>query len=220
MPKDTFLNLPDEKRKLIEEKAIDEFAVWGFDNASINRIVEQAQIAKGSFYQYFEDKKDLFNHLMARISEEKLNYISPVMLNPQAHNFFTLLREMYRSGLEFARQNPKAARIGNQVYKNQEHPVHKEIFKGGKDAGKAFYDQLITLAISRGEIRSDIDREFVTHILMSLNVSTFEYYFEVIKGADFNMAAVEDDVMDTVNLFIDFIKNGISVPEKTNNNHD
>ncbi len=213
MPKDTFYNLPDKKRELIEEAATDEFAAWGFDNASINRIVAQCHIAKGSFYQYFDDKKDLFNHLMTRISEEKLNYISPVMLNPQAHDFFTLLREMYRSGLDFARQNPKAALIGNQVYKNQEHHVHKEIFKGGKDAGKAFYDQLIALAVSRGEIRSDIDKEFVAHILMSLNVATFEYYFEVIKGADFNTGAVDDDVMDTVNLSIDFIKNGISVPQ-------
>ena len=213
MPKDTFLNLPQPKRLLIEEAAMDEFAAWGFDNASINRIVAECQIAKGSFYQYFEDKKDLFNHVMTRIAEKKLNYISPVMLNPQAHDFFTLLQEMYRSGLDFAEQNPKAALIGNQVFKNQEHPVHKEIFEGSRDAGKAFYEQLISLAISRGEIRTDIDMEFVIHILMSLNVATFEYYFEVIKGSDFNMAAIDDDVMDTVNLFIDFIKRGISVPQ-------
>ncbi len=220
MPKDTFLNLPEKKRLLIEEAAIDEFAAWGFDNASINRIVADCQIAKGSFYQYFEDKKDLFNYLMTRISQKKLDYISPVMLNPQAHDFFTLLQELYRSGLEFAKQNPKAALVGNRVYKNQEHPVYQEVFKDGKDAGKAYYDQLITLAIARGEIRSDIDMDFVIHILMSLNVSTFEYYFDAIKGADFNMAEVGEDVMDTVNLFIDFIKHGISVPAIGGDNHD
>jgi AcrR family transcriptional regulator len=220
MPKDTFLNLPEKKRLMIEDAAMNEFAIHGFDNASINRIVADCQIAKGSFYQYFEDKRDLFNHLMTRIAEEKHNYISPVMLNPQAHDFFTLLQEMHRSALEFAKQNPKAALIGNQVYKNQEHPVHKEIFKGSRDAGKTFYNQLIALAISRGEIRADIDKEFVIHILMSLNVSTFEYYFETIKGTDFNIAAVDEDVMDTVNLFIDFIKNGITVPETGGKNHD
>lgn len=214
MPKDTFLNLPDEKRQLIEEAAIDEFATWGYDNASINRIVAECQIAKGSFYQYFEDKKDLFLHLMARISTTKLNYISPVMLNPQAHDFFTLLREMYRSGLEFGRQNPKAALIGNKVFKNREHPVYKEIFEASKGAGKAFYEQLIALAISRGEIRSDIDVNFVIHILMALNVTTFEYYFEEVKGSEFDITSVDDDVMDTVNQFIDFIRDGIAVSER------
>ena len=213
MPKGTFLNLPERKRQLIEKAALDEFATWGFDNASINRIVAQCKIAKGSFYQYFEDKKDLFMHIMNRIAETKVNYISPVMLNPQAHDFFTLLQAMYRSGLDFAKENPKAALVGNQVFKNRDHPVHKEFFKSSQAAGRAFYDQLIEVAIARGEIRPDIDIGFVIHILMSLNVSTFEYYFEVIKGGDFDMTAVEDDVMDTVNLFIDFIKNGITVPE-------
>ncbi len=210
MPKETFYNLPDEKRLLIEEAAKDEFAIHGYDNASINRIVAQCQIAKGSFYQYFADKKDLFKHLMARNTEEKMKFISPGMLNPEAHDFFTLLQEMYRSGLDFARQNPKFAQIGNHVLKNQEHVIYKEAFEDGRNAGKKFFEQLISLAISRGEIRADIDINFVTHILMSLNVSTFEYYFENIKGDDFNMAEVSDDVMDTVNLFIDFIKNGIS----------
>jgi AcrR family transcriptional regulator len=213
MPKDTFLNLPEQKRRLIEEAALDEFATWGFDNASINRIVAECQIAKGSFYQYFADKKDLFMHIMNRIGETKVNYISPVMHNPQAHDFFTLLQAMYRSGLDFAKENPKAALVGNQVFKNRNHPVHKEFFKSSQAAGKAFYDQLIELAIVRDEIRPDIDLDFIVHILISLNVSTFEYYFDVIKGSDFDITAVEDDVMDTVNLFIDFIKNGITVPK-------
>ena len=59
MPKITFFNLPDEKRQLILDIAIDEFAENDFANVSISRIVARAGIAKGSFYQYFEDKDDL-----------------------------------------------------------------------------------------------------------------------------------------------------------------
>ncbi|MCP4425599.1 MAG: TetR/AcrR family transcriptional regulator [Chloroflexi bacterium] len=211
MPKETFFNLPDKKRALIEETAVSEFAAHGYDNASINRIVAGAKIAKGSFYQYFADKKDLYKHLMARITEKKLDYISPVLQNPGDHDFFTLLQAAYRSGLDFARQNPQAARIGNQIFKHRDHPIHQELFKDGTDAGKAFYEQLIRLAISRGEIRPDINIPFVIRILNTLNVATFEYYFETVKGDNFNMTAIDDDVMDTVNLFIGFIKNGIGV---------
>ena len=74
MPKDTFFNLPEDKRTLICDVAIDEFAEYPFDQASINRIVAKSGIAKGSFYQYFEDKKDLFLHIMQLIAEEKINY--------------------------------------------------------------------------------------------------------------------------------------------------
>ncbi|WP_420644755.1 TetR/AcrR family transcriptional regulator [Candidatus Leptofilum sp.] len=212
MPKGTFLNLPELKRQLIEEAALDEFATWGFDNASINRIVADCQIAKGSFYQYFEDKKDLYKHLLSCIAHKKIEYISPVLQNPMAHDFFTVLQEMYRSGLAFAQENPKAALIGNQVFKNREHPIHREVFDESKETAVAFYQNLIALAIERGELRTDIDVRFMIHILMSLNVATFEYYFEVVKGADFNITKIDEDIMETVNLFIDFIRRGISDP--------
>jgi TetR/AcrR family transcriptional regulator len=54
MPKQTFFNLPDEKRDLITDVVIDEFADNDYDKVSISRIVQRAGIAKGSFYQYFD----------------------------------------------------------------------------------------------------------------------------------------------------------------------
>ncbi len=181
MPKETFFNLPDEKRESIEATAVSEFAAHGYDNASINRIVANAKIAKGSFYQYFAGKKDLYKHLMMRIAEKKIDYLSPILQNLGDHDFFTLLQELYRSGLDFARQNPKAALIGNQIFKYRDHPIHQEIFKESQDAGKTFYEQLIRLAISRCEIRPYIDISLVIHILNTLNVAIFEYYFETVK---------------------------------------
>jgi AcrR family transcriptional regulator len=36
-----------------------EFANYGFEDASINRILENAKMSKGAAYYYFEDKADL-----------------------------------------------------------------------------------------------------------------------------------------------------------------
>jgi len=99
MPKETFKNLPEEKRQLIEKVAIREFGTFGYDKASVNRIVDNCQIAKGSFYQYFDDKKDLFLYLIARVNEKKLESVSPVFQNPQKYDFFTLIRSYLYPGL-------------------------------------------------------------------------------------------------------------------------
>lgn len=53
MPKETFFNLPESKRQLIEDVAIDEFSAWGYDNASINRIVEGVPDRQGQFLSRF-----------------------------------------------------------------------------------------------------------------------------------------------------------------------
>ena len=61
MPKETFMNLPKAKQDLIEQIAMSmNLPSMVMILASINRIVSAAGIAKGSFYQYFEDKRDLF----------------------------------------------------------------------------------------------------------------------------------------------------------------
>ncbi|NLY51524.1 MAG: TetR/AcrR family transcriptional regulator, partial [Firmicutes bacterium] len=76
MPKDTFFNLPEDKRQRIIDAAIDEFAHRSFHDARITAIVDAAGIAKGSFYQYFEDKKDLFKYIIGLIAERKIEYIN------------------------------------------------------------------------------------------------------------------------------------------------
>jgi AcrR family transcriptional regulator len=215
MPKDTFFNLPPAKKELIEAAALDEFAAWGFDNASINRIVAATGIAKGSFYQYFADKTDLFRHLITRTTEQKRDFLSPILLNPQAHDFFTLLTELYRSGLAFARANPQAARVGNLVFKNRELPVYREILADGKATASGYYEELLRLAIARGEVRVDINIRFVAFLLYTLSLAIFDFYFEAVREDDFDMTAIGDDVLDMVQMTLDFVKNGIAVGNMT-----
>jgi AcrR family transcriptional regulator len=57
---DAFQNLPSEKRDLILNASLDEFALYGFEKASTNRIVRNTGISKGSLFQYFGSKKELY----------------------------------------------------------------------------------------------------------------------------------------------------------------
>ncbi len=59
MPKETFLKLSEEKRQKIIKAAKKEFERVPIEQVSIKNIVENADIARGSFYQYFESKEDL-----------------------------------------------------------------------------------------------------------------------------------------------------------------
>jgi len=53
MPKETFFNLKLDKREKIETALVNEFSRTTFEKASISNIIEEAQIPRGSFYQYF-----------------------------------------------------------------------------------------------------------------------------------------------------------------------
>lgn len=57
----TFERLPEEKRNRILQAARAEFIRYPYEKTSINRILAEAEVPKGSFYQYFDDKSDLFS---------------------------------------------------------------------------------------------------------------------------------------------------------------
>lgn len=65
MPTDTFKNLSQEKKQKILKSAQKEFARVPFAETSIKNIVEDAGIARGSFYQYFESKEDLLEYIIS-----------------------------------------------------------------------------------------------------------------------------------------------------------
>lgn len=60
---ETFLRLPEEKRNRFLEAAWEEFTRVKYSDVSINKIVQRAGIPRGSFYQYFAGKDDLFAYL-------------------------------------------------------------------------------------------------------------------------------------------------------------
>ena len=212
--------MPEEKRQLIEKEAIHEFAAFGYDKASINRIVEQCQIAKGSFYQYFEDKKDLFLYLIIRVNEKKLKFMSSVFQNPKQHDFFTLIREIFISGLKFAEDNPEITLMGNWVFKNKSNPISIEAMGIGLQNVQNVYTELLEQAISRGEIRDDIDLKFVNHIIPSMNINMVEYYLQNVRGEETGMRKFDESIIGTVDLLIDFIKYGIGTHKKGGNDND
>ena len=75
MPKETFYRLPDEKRERIMAAAEREFLENSFEAASINRIIKEAAIPSGSFYQYFEDKKDIFLYIVSTHKNEAFGFV-------------------------------------------------------------------------------------------------------------------------------------------------
>lgn len=59
-----------QKRERLLNKAYELFTTKGFTNTSISDIVENANVAKGTFYLYFKDKYDLKDKLVEYKTQE------------------------------------------------------------------------------------------------------------------------------------------------------
>lgn len=83
MPTSTFFNLPEKKKIKLISAIKDEFSRVSFDEVSINKIIQAADIPRGSFYQYFADKKDMLNFIL---SEYRKQITKQIKEHLQANN--------------------------------------------------------------------------------------------------------------------------------------
>lgn len=178
MPKSTFYNLPARKKERVIDAAIDEFADHTYYKASITRIVEKADIAKGSFYQYFEDKKDIYKYIIELMAQEKMKEFGDLLENVDKYNFFQLLHELYRRGINFARENPRLQAIGDKLYSNVDSPIFKEIITTQKSKSIDFFQGLLEKGIEQGEVDQNINVKLVAHMLTTFNISLGEFVYE------------------------------------------
>jgi AcrR family transcriptional regulator len=201
MPKSTFYNLDQKKRDRIIEAATDEFAANSFHKASITNIIKNAEIASGSFYQYFDGKEDLYIHLLDIIVERKLEYIDQVVMrSPNELSFFTFLEKLYKGGIEFAKENPRLISMGKNLMNNN-CEVCKKIREQQKPQSENFFKNILEQAIEAGDVKEDIDPELTAKFLTSINYSLSDFIY--------TEDGLNENVMDTINELIDIIENGI-----------
>lgn len=201
MPKETFFNLPEEKQNLICEAALEEFATHPFRHASVNRIVRRAGIAKGSFYQYFEDKTDLFRYLLQKAGEVKMRYLAPALQSAAHGDFFTLLHDLYLHGLQMAVEHPRYAALGKRLI--EDRTLYAQIWSESAATAQDFFRPFIERAIARGEIRSDLDPALVSWLVTTLSGQLNEYYLEHVASQ------YDARMMKTVEQFIAFLRHGL-----------
>lgn len=166
MPLQTFENLPEDKRQRIIDCAVDEFSQHDYASASISKIVAKAGIAKGSLYQYFTDKSDLYSYLLNLVSHKKAEMMAEAIQIENQLPFFESLLALFSVMASFELQHPKLAKIGYKATSGKS-PLPEEVLIKGKRSTIQYFVTLINKGKASGEIRPEIDAEIAAFIFVS-----------------------------------------------------
>ncbi|MEK3935720.1 TetR family transcriptional regulator [Sporosarcina sp. FSL W7-1349] len=166
MPKQTFFNLPIDKQEMLIDAAMTEFSRAPLHEATISNIVKHAGIARGSFYQYFEDKEDLFFYLLEKYTEQnEAKYIS--LLQENDGDLFEATIQIYKFML--------------QAFQNQEHRVFIE------NAFLNMNHKIVKSMTNNEDLEKFINRrpEMIRYIdQKKLNITEERELFHVLKIID------------------------------------
>lgn len=207
MPQETFFNLPDDKRNLIISAAIHEFSTANYNTASINQICKKSNIAKGSFYQYFTDKLDLYVYIMTLAIEEKIKFFSAVLAEFHALTLLEQFRLLFIKSVGFIKEYPQYAALGEQFSKENDESAKLSVMKKGDEQSESLFMQMIHNAKSKGEIDSRVDPLALSIMLQSLNSAVNKYMLNKFGNVRYDHN--EEDVINFVDSLLSIIFNGI-----------
>jgi AcrR family transcriptional regulator len=216
MPKPTFYNLPHEKRQLIENVAIEEFADKSLQTASVNAIVSNAGIAKGSFYQYFENLEDLYNHILELVKDCKLALISTLPLPANNLDTFRYLQGLLQIDLAFELKHPLLSKVERRH--NFENPITSSIDPetGQRLSGDGRFHAFLSQGILHDDIATWVDTDMAAYVLGVVSRWFSPYLLERMeqdngKPVDVNLDVSQDPhLQDLLQNLMDLLMAGMA----------
>lgn len=213
--KQTFFNLPEDKRNRITAVATREFAERGYEGASINRMIERLQIAKGSIFQYFGDKSGLFTYVFDLSMSRVKNYLRDVRDSTATEDIFVRLTQTLSAGIAFVNDHPRIYALYLRIQSDRTIPFRDDILLSLRRYSHSYLHSLLKDARDRGELRADLDLDqaaflldaMMDRFLQSLSMEHFDAGIG-LYGVDRHQAA------DWARQLVTMVKNGMAGDEK------
>ena len=168
MPSERFYKLPKEKRDKISLAAMHEFSTEPMESVSINRIVREAGISRGSFYTYFTDKQDVLAFLDVEMQER---HDSAMMqcLKRKKGDFFAAIDDFMEGCIRFIRKN-KLFQLQKSVAINANvNPLHILETGGpvGKDARSAEFAEWVYENVDQTKLNIKSAEEMLSLLILA-----------------------------------------------------
>jgi len=192
LPKRTFNRLDDDKKERVIRAAIEEFQMHGFEKAKVESIAQNAGVAKGSIYQYFEDKKELFLYSVTWAIEYFMKIIdrqTPLKDMDVYEYFLSGSRERF----EVIKKEPLLISFSIAFTQGKYGSLAEEINRELKRIGDEYEIGLIHNGKKKGTIRSDLNDEM---LLLFFQGVTEKFTMRIVEIAkNFNDEPTEEQLL-------------------------
>lgn len=212
MPKQTFHNLPPEKQEKIMKASISEFVKSGFEKGNVGEIAKSAGVAKGSMYQYFEDKKELFLSTVQWSIRFLMMKYSDKLTTPteQEGDIFDYLAKNAKDIMLQMREDRELVIFIQDVFLGKYQAYTDESMAYITRMSNEYILKLIQNGKQNGSIRSDIGDHILTLFITGVTYKIKEYIMTQARNQGGDVIDEGYDEYETeINSMIELLKNGM-----------
>jgi len=192
----TFTKLAAGKQDRILDAAIDEFSRWGYEKASINRMVGRLGIAKGSIFQYFGSKKNLYFHIFEHAVSLVRRRLKRVKAETEGDDFFVRLAKSLQAGIQFIRHHPRIYQIYLKMLFQEDFPFRADLLRTIRLFSMDYLRPMIETGIRRGELRRDLDPEMAAFFLDAVLDRFLQAYCVAYMDSGLGLFQANEEVIE------------------------
>ncbi len=160
---DTFERLPELKKQRILDACIREFASYGYTAASTNRIIIEAGISKGTLFNYFGNKKQLYYYIVDYAIQEFKDQYNKAS-SAYSDDLFERLKQRGFTKLKVAIDSPLIYEIIYKTFVSLSGEMKQEVMEKYQGLqGEAGQNMLAGLNLDL--FRDDVDVKKVVEIV-------------------------------------------------------
>lgn len=139
----------DKKNRLLEA-ARSSFAEKGFRQTTVDEIVDRAQVAKGTFYLYFQNKESVFQELVEFLEKHYKFLRAKMRLEEELQDKLSVFAEGYFSLLQ---ENRDLARLGLFNFDHVEEKLKRYFIQLQTYQVESIKEEMIAAKVSLAEPR-------------------------------------------------------------------
>ena len=204
MPKKLFFELDKEKQDRIITAAISEFAEYGYENSSTNRIVRNCAISKGSLFKYFDNKEDMYFFLIDTVMADMAKDMS-VEINSLSTNLYERIIEYSAAEISWYCKNPINGRFIIGIAKEKGSDIGEKIInRYGKKSNDIYHDLLNDIDESCIKNSKERAGDILKWVLEGFNSSFLE-----TVSLDSDIDKLKDEYISKLKVYINVLKNGL-----------
>lgn len=216
MPTKTFYNLNKDRQQFIIDTAIEEFALHDYNSASVTRIVNKLKVAKGSFYRYFENKKDLYIYLLDFATKKSLDNVKDLLEQP-IHDFFELIVQNFFMKISFDIKYPLYSGFLYTAMQERNNEELGNLLIQNKMRLMVIIRNMLVDQQLKGKIRSDIDFDLIAYFVIQIQIGIYDFlsikydldFRENILNKQPVLPISEDEILKTVRGFSMLMQDGM-----------
>lgn len=216
MPLSTYFNLSPERQAEILEVCFEEFALNAYRNASVSRIVRKLQLAKGSFYRYFEHKMDLYAYLIDQATVKRMENVRELLADPE-QDFFELMVENFRARLQFDLAHPLISGFLYNVMQERNEEELGNMLLHTKFRIVQLVRPILAVQQERGKIRTDLDLDLLAYAVVQMQIGMYDYlamtfqidFRENIRNRQPVLSVPAEALTKTVSHFSEILRSGL-----------